>query len=147
MFWCMAEGVGFGTYGWFNPTLDFESSALNRTQPPFLLITNHLRRPNLSRFEFYTVIFYGQHLKRTVFAARSPEEEKAGTPTQVQFLYRHQNGWYYVPTFASGKEKWKSRGTNPHSNRGKPHGASLGSSTRPAPLPPRSPAASPSGRR
>jgi hypothetical protein len=31
----MAEGVGFEpTVGY--PTLDFESSALNRTQPPFL---------------------------------------------------------------------------------------------------------------
>ncbi len=28
---------GIRTHGWFNPTLDFESSALNRTQPPFLL--------------------------------------------------------------------------------------------------------------
>ena len=27
---------GIRTHGWFNPTLDFESSALNRTQPPFL---------------------------------------------------------------------------------------------------------------
>jgi hypothetical protein len=28
---------GIRTHGWFNPTFDFESSALNRTQPPFLL--------------------------------------------------------------------------------------------------------------
>ena len=28
---------GIRTHGEFNPTLDFESSALNRTQPPFLL--------------------------------------------------------------------------------------------------------------
>ncbi len=27
---------GIRTHGGFNPTLDFESSALNRTQPPFL---------------------------------------------------------------------------------------------------------------
>ena len=32
----MAEGVGFEPTVGF-PTLDFESSALNRTQPPFLL--------------------------------------------------------------------------------------------------------------
>jgi hypothetical protein len=34
------EGGGRGgirTHGGFNPTLDFESSALNRTQPPFRL--------------------------------------------------------------------------------------------------------------
>ena len=31
----MAEGVGFEPTVGF-PTLDFESSALNRTQPPFL---------------------------------------------------------------------------------------------------------------
>ena len=29
---------GIRTHGEFNPTLDFESSALNRTQPPFLLL-------------------------------------------------------------------------------------------------------------
>jgi hypothetical protein len=28
---------GIRTHGEFNPTLDFESSALNRTQPPFRL--------------------------------------------------------------------------------------------------------------
>jgi hypothetical protein len=27
---------GIRTHGGFNPTLDFESSAFNRTQPPFL---------------------------------------------------------------------------------------------------------------
>jgi hypothetical protein len=32
----MAEGVGFEPTVGF-PTLDFESSALNRAQPPFLL--------------------------------------------------------------------------------------------------------------
>src|SRR5437764_1480418 len=32
----------------------------------------------------------------------------AWTPTQVQFLYKHQNGRYYVRTFAAGKEKWTS---------------------------------------
>jgi hypothetical protein len=31
---------GIRTHGWFNPTFDFESSALNRTQPPFLIRTN-----------------------------------------------------------------------------------------------------------
>jgi hypothetical protein len=37
----MAEGVGFEpTVGC--PTLDFESSALNRTQPPFLIAQDHL---------------------------------------------------------------------------------------------------------
>ncbi len=29
---------GIRTHGEFNPTLDFESSALNRTQPPFLSV-------------------------------------------------------------------------------------------------------------
>jgi hypothetical protein len=37
----MTEGVGFEpTVGC--PTLDFESSALNRTQPPFLIAQDHL---------------------------------------------------------------------------------------------------------
>src|SRR5438045_6702272 len=52
----LAEGVGFGpTVGC--PTLDFESSALNRTQPPFLQsrrnaerVTSNIQRPmQLSR--------------------------------------------------------------------------------------------------
>ena len=30
------------------------------------------------------------------------------SPSQVQFLYRHRNGRYYVCTFAGGKEKWTS---------------------------------------
>jgi integrase len=29
-------------------------------------------------------------------------------PTQVQFLYRHKNGRYYVRTYARGKENWTS---------------------------------------
>ena len=32
---------GIRTHGWFNPTLDFESSALNRTQPPFQMTWNY----------------------------------------------------------------------------------------------------------
>ncbi len=38
----------------------------------------------------------------------SPKQEKIWNPTQVQFLYRHKDGRYYVRTFASGKEKWTS---------------------------------------
>src|SRR4051794_6179090 len=34
---------GIRTHGGFNPTLDFESSALNRTQPPFLLEISYER--------------------------------------------------------------------------------------------------------
>jgi integrase len=33
-------------------------------------------------------------------------------PTNVQFLYRHRNGRYYVRTYALGKEKWTSLRTN-----------------------------------
>jgi len=36
------------------------------------------------------------------------EKETVWSPTQVQFLYRHRNGRYYVRTFAGGKEKWTS---------------------------------------
>ena len=45
----MAEGVGFEpTVGC--PTLDFESSALNRTQPPFpLSLKNHLTNAGCER--------------------------------------------------------------------------------------------------
>src|SRR5215475_12626865 len=42
----LAEGVGFEpTVGC--PTLDFESSALNRTQPPFLVEIRKRRTPNV----------------------------------------------------------------------------------------------------
>jgi hypothetical protein len=43
----MAEGVGFEPTVGF-PTLDFESSALNRTQPPFLLQQSILRKEPLN---------------------------------------------------------------------------------------------------
>jgi DNA-directed RNA polymerase specialized sigma24 family protein len=36
------------------------------------------------------------------------KKEPVWSPTQVQFLYRHRNGRYYVRTFAGGKEKWTS---------------------------------------
>jgi hypothetical protein len=39
----MAEGVGFEPTVSF-PTLDFESSALNRTQPPFLSEQKNVER-------------------------------------------------------------------------------------------------------
>jgi hypothetical protein len=37
-----------------------------------------------------------------------PEKKAALQPTNVQFLYRHQNGRYYVRTYSGGKEKWTS---------------------------------------
>jgi hypothetical protein len=37
--------------------------------------------------------------------------ENIRMPTRVRFLDRHQNGRYYVRTFASGKEKWTSVNT------------------------------------
>jgi hypothetical protein len=42
----MAEGVGFEPTVGF-PTLDFESSALNRTQPPFRDAERKRRTPNV----------------------------------------------------------------------------------------------------
>ena len=39
---------------------------------------------------------------------KTVEKETVWSPTQVQFLYRHRNGRYYVRTFAGGKEKWTS---------------------------------------
>ena len=44
--WKLAEGVGFEPTVGF-PTLDFESSALNRTQPPFLEERRKRRRSNV----------------------------------------------------------------------------------------------------
>ena len=57
-------------------------------------------------FDFYTVIFYGLTVPKQVSSKKSPKKETVWKPTQVQFLYRHKNGRYYVRTFASGKEKW-----------------------------------------
>lgn len=39
---------------------------------------------------------------------KTVKKETVWSPTQVQFLYRHRNGRYYVRTFAGGKEKWTS---------------------------------------
>ena len=36
------------------------------------------------------------------------EKQTAWIPTSVQFLYRHQNGRYYVRTYAGGKGNWAS---------------------------------------
>jgi integrase len=36
------------------------------------------------------------------------EKETAWSPTQVQFLYKHKNGRYYVRTYAGGKGNWTS---------------------------------------
>jgi integrase len=38
----------------------------------------------------------------------SGEKQTVWSPTQVQFLYKHKNGRYYVRVFACGKEKWTS---------------------------------------
>ena len=43
----LAEGVGFEPTVGF-PTLDFESSALNRTQPPFLNQEENVERPTFN---------------------------------------------------------------------------------------------------
>lgn len=39
---------------------------------------------------------------------KTVEKETAWSPTQVQFLYRHKNGRYYVRTYAGGKGNWTS---------------------------------------
>ena len=50
----MAEGVGFEPTVSY-PTFDFESSALNRAQPPFRLILKDLRSAANFEFAIYTV--------------------------------------------------------------------------------------------
>ena len=57
----VAEGVGFEPTVGF-PTLDFESSALNRTQPPFLSGHRNVERPtsNIQR-RMQTVSLRWQH--------------------------------------------------------------------------------------
>ena len=39
---------------------------------------------------------------------KTVEKETAWSPTQIQFLYRHKNGRYYVRTYAGGKGNWTS---------------------------------------
>ena len=46
----LAEGVGFEPTVGF-PTLDFESSALNRTQPPFLFLRQPTARKESLNYE------------------------------------------------------------------------------------------------
>ena len=103
---------GIRTHGEISPTFDFESSALNQTQPPFLLKISNLRRNSKDGFDFYTVSFYGHCMKSCKDPESAPSEDPVWTPTSVQFLYRHRNGRYYVRTFAHGKEKWTSLKTN-----------------------------------
>jgi hypothetical protein len=67
-----------------------------------------LRRGFLDDIDFYTVSFYGQAMELKKRPERAPHQETVWKPTSVQFLYRHQNGRYYVRTFACGKEKWTS---------------------------------------
>lgn len=40
--------------------------------------------------------------------ANAVKKQTVWSPTQVQFLYKHKNGRYYVRVFACGKEKWTS---------------------------------------
>jgi hypothetical protein len=62
----MAEGVGFEpTVGC--PTLDFESSALNRTQPPFpvlRIVDVNLRPAIITRSPAFAKVKHGASFKR-----------------------------------------------------------------------------------
>ena len=53
---------GIRTHGWFNPTLDFESSALNRTQPPFLKAKIYPIRLPSEISNFKSEIFFSRTL-------------------------------------------------------------------------------------
>ena len=94
---------GIRTHGWFNPTFDFESSALNRAQPPFLLMLNDLRSATPCPREFSRQI---------------PRKKE-----MVWTLCRHKNSRYYARTFTSGKEKWTSRQTSLLAFSNKPSGS------------------------
>ena len=68
----MAEGVGFEPTVGF-PTLDFESSALNRTQPPFLNQEENVERPT----------FNIQHRMQTLrVKSSSNADQRVGAGTQ-----------------------------------------------------------------
>ena len=99
----MAEGVGFEPTVSY-PTFDFESSALNRAQPPFHLIFKDLQRAEKSGLDNVTVQCCGLKRNHSMKTPTAPSGVRS--PTKVQFLYKHMNGSYYVRTYAGGKEKW-----------------------------------------
>ena len=60
---CAGGRGGIRTHGEFNPTFDFESSALNRAQPPFQMRSNHAAtapeiKPPMAEFVDTTAISY-----------------------------------------------------------------------------------------
>ena len=101
----MAEGVGFEPTVSY-PTFDFESSALNRAQPPFHLIYKDLQRAEKSGLDNVTVQCCGLKRNHSMKTPTAPSGVRS--PTKVQFLYKHMNGSYYVRIYAGGKEKWIS---------------------------------------
>ena len=107
----VAEGVGFEPTV-SCPTFDFESSALNRAQPPFRLILNVMRSFQDLEIGFSTVPFYSIRENRTLMDS-GPPKQAGGTPTIVQFLYKHRNGRYYVRTYSGSKPNWISLRTTP----------------------------------
>ena len=85
------------------------------------------------RFDFirsvYTVLV--QALQNAM-QTKTAENETVWSPTQVQFLYRHKNGRYYVRTYAGGKGNWTSLRTKLLSvakNRMKEHVEAVGKLT------------------
>ncbi len=102
----MAEGVGFEPTV-SCPTFDFESSALNRAQPPFRFIINKLSMLQNLESAVSTVQHHAWREKRTVMEPSAPKQ-LVWISTEVQFLCRHKTGRYYVRTCAGGKQKWTS---------------------------------------
>ena len=77
------------------------------------MITNDLQRNQKpASFDFHTVKYYGQRENRRGSMQSTISKETAWKATNVQFLYRHRNGRYYVRTLGVGNQKWTSLKTS-----------------------------------
>ncbi|MDB6136116.1 MAG: hypothetical protein JWM59_4359 [Verrucomicrobiales bacterium] len=99
----MAEGVGFEPTV-SCPTFDFESSALNRAQPPFRFIFNELCNLKIAIFILRHHALQEKNRPKWNQTCRS---NSFGIPKD-QFPRRHKTGRYYVRTCAGSKQKWTS---------------------------------------
>jgi hypothetical protein len=106
----MAEGVGFEPTV-SCPTFDFESSALNRAQPPFRFIFNFLHSFRKLEGVIYTVHHYGLNELPTTLSTGKPKQLDWTPIENVKFLYQHKNRCHHVRSYTGSKPKWIPLGT------------------------------------
>ena len=99
----VAEGVGFEPTVSY-PTFDFESSALNRAQPPFQFIISELCTVQNLKIPCAALQRFCLCGNLTSVATGVPQHS-GWVPTKVQFLYQHRSGRHYGRTWAGSKQK------------------------------------------